>query len=262
MPNPPSPLHSRVSIHSPPPRRFDAVICDIDGCLGPESTDPLDAKVLVQIAEHNARAIRDLDRPVLTVCSGRPQPFAEAMCRFLANATLPCVAENGVWLYDPRDNRFLIDPAITPAHRAAVRDATMWIEDQLLPKGVIIQPGKTASISLWHADTAYLLSLLPLLRETFAARGWPFRVSNTVAWINCDLAHVSKASGIRRLMESTGLTRERLAGIGDQMSDMAIRESVAFFGCPANADPALAARADYVSPQREAHGVLDILARL
>lgn len=46
------------------------------------------------------------------------------------------------------------------------------------------------------------------------------------------------------------------------MSDMAIRESVAFFGCPANADPALAASADYVSAQREAHGVLDILARL
>ena len=243
-------------------RRFDAVICDIDGCLGPESTEPLDAKVLVRIAEHNARAIRDLDRPVLTVCSGRPQPFAEAMCRFLANSTLPCVAENGVWLYDPRDNRFLIHPAITPAHRAAVRDATMWIEDVLLPKGVIIQPGKTASISLWHPDTPYLLSLLPLLRETFAARGWPFRVSNTVAWINCDLDHVSKASGIRRLIEITGLARERLAGIGDQMSDLAIRDSVAFFGCPANADPALARKADYVSPHREAHGVLDILARL
>lgn len=254
------PIHSLVPTSAT--RRFDAVICDIDGCLGPESAAPLDAALLSRIAEHNIAAITKGDRPVLTVCSGRPQPFAEAMCRFLSNTTLPCVAENGVWVYDPRDNRFLIDPAITSDDRQAVHEATVWIERELLPRGVIIQPGKTASISLWHPDTAFLMSLLPLLRDTFAQHSWPFRVSNTVAWINCDLTHVSKASGIRRLIDITGLSRERLAGIGDQLSDMAIRESVAFFGCPSNADPKLAARADFVSREPEARGVLDILGRL
>lgn len=243
-------------------RRYDAVICDIDGCLGPESHAPLDAERLAWIARHNERAVRAGDRAVLTVCSGRPQPFAEAMCRVLANDLVPCVAENGVWVYDPKGNRFLLDPAILPEHLGAVRGASEWVERELCPRGVVIQPGKTASISLWHEDRAFLMGLMAGIRERFASEGWPLRVSSTVAWINCDLGHVSKASGIRRLVELTGFSRERLAGIGDQMSDMSIRESVAYFGCPANADAGLRVHADYVSAHEEIAGVIDILERV
>jgi hydroxymethylpyrimidine pyrophosphatase-like HAD family hydrolase len=127
---------------------------------------------------------------------------------------------------------------------------------------VIIQPGKSASVSLWHSDTSALMAFKPLIEETFAREGWNLRVSSTVAWINCDLRHVSKASGIRRFQDRTGLRRERLAGIGDTMGDMAIREHVAFFACPANAHPDLKSHADYVSPLAEAAGVVDILTRL
>lgn len=243
-------------------RRFDAVICDIDGCLGPESSAPLDAAALGKIAEHNRRAIVDGDRPVVTVCSGRPQPFAEAICRFISNDSVPCVAENGVWLYDPRDNLYMRDPAITPDHLQAVRDATAWVESDLIPKGVVMQPGKSASISLWHADTELLRSMMPGLRSEFERHSWPFRVSMTVAWINCDLAHVSKASGIARLIERTGLKKERLAGIGDTVSDRAIAENVGFFACPSNAEAGLRATASFVSEHREVDGVLDILSRL
>lgn len=243
-------------------RAFDAIICDIDGCLGPESAAPMDALALAGVAKHNQLARERGDRPAVTLCSGRPQPYAEAICRLIGNTTLPCVAEMGVWLYDPRDNRFLIDPGIRAEHLAAVREATGWIERDLVPKGLVIQPGKTASISLWHPDTKFLMSHAGVLVETFARRGWPLRVSNTVAWINCDLAHVSKDTGIKRLTTMTGLTRERLAGIGDTLGDLAIRRAVAWFACPSNAAEELKAQADYVSPKPEIEGVLDILARV
>jgi len=243
-------------------RRFDAVICDIDGCLGPESSAPFNAEALTRIAQHNRRAITDGDRPVVTVCSGRPQPFAEAVCRFIANDAVPCVAENGVWLYDPRENVYLRDPAITAQHLDAVARATAWIEEHLIPTGVVMQPGKSASMSLWHADTPHLRSLMPKLESVFRENSWPFRVSMTVAWINCDLAHISKATGIARLIARTGLRKERFAGIGDTLSDRAIAENVGFFACPANAEAPLRAIAGFVSDQREADGVLDILSRL
>lgn len=239
------------------------MICDIDGCLGPESAAPLDAARLLRVAEHNRRAIEVGDRPVVTLCSGRPQPFAEAMCRFLANSSLPCVAENGVWIFDPRDNRFLMDPSITGEHLGFVREATRWIEGELVPRGVVIQPGKSASISLWHPDTGLLKrEVMPTVRARFEREGWRLRVSATVAWINCDLEHVSKGTGIDRLVGMTGLARGRLAGIGDSPSDLAIRERVAYFGCPSNAAAELAARSDYVSPLPEVGGVLDILERV
>jgi len=243
-------------------RRFDAVVCDIDGCLGPESAAPVDAESLARLAAHNRAAITRTDRPLVTLCSGRPLPYAEAIARMIHNDALPVVCENGVWLWDPRDNTFHRDPAITPSDQHAVAEATRWIEQELGPERVVIQPGKSASISIWHPDTAFLFGLIPMIRATIADRSWPFRVSTTVAWINIDLAHVSKSTGLRRLIERTHLRKERLAGIGDSASDLAMLEHCAFFACPANAAPEARARANYISPRREIEGVLDILEQL
>jgi hydroxymethylpyrimidine pyrophosphatase-like HAD family hydrolase len=136
------------------------------------------------------------------------------------------------------------------------------VDRELGPRGVVMQPGKVASISLYHRDPAYLRSLEPLVREEFARRDWPLRVSMTWLYINCDLAFVSKSTGLDRLVRTTGLRRERLAGIGDTPGDAAIAEHVEWFACPANADERLKERADYVSPKPEAAGVLDILDHL
>ena len=78
-------------------------------------------------------------------------------------------------------------------------------------------------------------------------------------WINCDLQHVSKASGVDRCYAATGLSRERVAGIGDTLSDVAIAERVGFFGCPSNAVEGLRARAHLVATRAGGHGVLEIL---
>jgi len=242
------------------------IISDIDGCLGPESHAPMRVEMLARVAAVNraSEAGWDVagDRPIVTLCSGRPQPYAEAMCRVLHNTRVPVVAEMGVWLYDPRDNRFIMDPAITAEHVEMVGAAQAWIQREFGGMGVVVQPGKTASISIWHPETARLMELKPRLVEAFAREGWGLRVSSTVAWINCDLAHVSKATGIARMMAMMGFSREKAAGIGDTMGDMAIREKVAFFACPSNADERLKAHADYVSPFEEIEGVLDILDRV
>jgi hydroxymethylpyrimidine pyrophosphatase-like HAD family hydrolase len=245
-----------------PARRFDAVFCDIDGCLGPESHEPMDARALARLADHNRRALDLRDLPVVTLCSGRPQPFVEALCRFIANTSIPCVCENGVWVYDPRNQGFFRDPAITSDHLAWVRDATIYLERDWIPKGLVIQPGKAASISLWHPDTPTLRAALPLLERRFADEGWRFRLSMTVAWINCDLAHVSKGTGINRVLAMTDLDPTRCAGIGDSLSDLAIADRVALFAIPANADPRLKPHAAYVAHAHEIAGVFEILDHL
>lgn len=246
----------------PTNRRFDAVICDIDGCLAPESSGPFNVEALAKISEHNRLAQERADRPVLTVCSGRPEPFAEAMCRLLNNRTVPGIAENGAWLFHPAINGWDLDPAITPEHLRAVGDAAEWVRRELGPRGVTMQPGKIASVSLYHPDTAFLRTLESPVREEFRRRGWPLRVSMTWLYINCDLTHVSKGTALDRFVASTGLRRERLAGIGDTPGDRAIREHVAWFACPANADSEIKKLADYVSVLDEALGVCDILSQL
>jgi len=243
-------------------RRFDAIICDIDGCLCPEDSGPMDAAALTTIAEHNRLAQSLGDRPVLTLCSGRPQPFVEAICRLIGNATLPCVAENGVWIYHPASNRYEMDPRITPDHLDLVNEAWRWIDGRFGSEGVVAQPGKAAAISLFHADTAFLRSIVPKIQAHFKGRAWPMRVSMTWLYINCDLSFVSKASALDRLMEQTGLTRDRCAGIGDTPADLAIADRVARFACPANAHEQIRQRADLVATRPEAAGVVEIIGQI
>jgi hydroxymethylpyrimidine pyrophosphatase-like HAD family hydrolase len=215
---------------SAPDSRFDAVICDIDGCLLPETSDPMDAGALTRVAAHNRMAHERRDRPLVTLCSGRPEPFVEAIARLIGVRTLPCIAENGVWLYLPEPHIYEMDPAITPDHLAAVEQARAWVRRELGPIGVVMQPGKTASISLYHPDTDLLMGLIPRIREAFASENWPLRLSTTWYYINCDLEHVTKATALDRLIARAGLDPARLAGIGDTESDHAIADRVAHFG--------------------------------
>jgi len=106
------------------------------------------------------------------------------------------------------------------------------------------------------------MSLMPVIAQISQSNAWPIRVSRTVRWINLDLAHVSKATGIARLIARSGLKKDRLAGVGDSLSDLAIAERVAFFACPSNADEKLKPHAHYVSELEEIEGVLDIVDKL
>ncbi len=240
---------------------LDAIICDIDGCLGPESTDPMDISGLEWIRKWNLSAQSE-GLPRLTLCSGRPLPFVEALCRVICNTTLPAICENGVWLFDPASNGFWRDPAITAADIHAVHAATEWIEADFGPRGVVIQPGKAASMSLWHPEVNVLKRMVPVLQDRFARERWAFRVSMTVAWINCDLSHISKATGLRRFVERTGLHKERMIGIGDSASDLVMKEHVRAFACPANATAEVREASDVISREHEINGVCEILSMI
>lgn len=251
-----------------PLRQYDLVICDIDGCLVSESQKAMDVASLSWIAEYNRLAVERGDRPIVTVCSGRPQPFAEAMCRLIGNMLVPCVCEMGAWVYHPGTNEYELDPGITQEHLSAVQEASAWARRELGPKGVTQQPGKNASVTLYHPDVQYLRSLEQPVREEYAKRGWPLRVSMTWYYINCDLEHVSKGSGLDRMLRkmSVGggakIDRSRLAGIGDTIGDKCIADRVGFFACPSNAHPAIKEHAHHIASQPEAVGVVEILKRL
>ena len=242
--------------------KYDLVICDIDGCLSPESHAVMNGPALSKIAEHNRRAVEDRDRPIVTLCSGRPIGFVECLCRLLHNTLIPCIGENGVWIWRPTDNTFECDSTITEEHLEMVHEARKLLRTLYQTAGVIQQPGKSASIALYHPDTEYLRSIQPTIAEEFQKRNWPIRVSMTWLYINCDLQHVNKGTAIDRLLKETKIAPERTAGIGDTMGDRFIADRVSWFGCPANAEAEIKTFASYESPHQEIEGVLDILQQL
>ena len=242
--------------------KFDLIICDIDGCLSPESHAAINLTALAQVADHNRMAIENRDRPIVTLCSGRPIGFVECLCRSIQNTSIPCIGENGVWIWRPQDNSFECDSAISDEHLEIVHESRKLLRLLFQAKGVVQQPGKTASVALYHPDANYLRSIVSLIREEFHKRDWPLRVSMTWFFINCDLEHVNKGTAIDRLLVETGIDAARTAGIGDTMGDRFIADRVSWFGCPANADDEIKKRATCISSHREVDGVLDLISQM
>ena len=242
--------------------KYDLVICDIDGCLSPESHAPINIAGLSKIAEHNRLAIQDCDRPVVTLCSGRPIGFVECLCRLIQNTLIPCIGENGVWLWRPNDNSFECDPAITDQHLEVVHEARKLLRSLFQAKrgdsatgevsigGVVPSRYRFSPVNRVHdcrrvsetglADPSFDDVALHQLRPSARQQG------------DCD----------RSTADSNGNTTERIAGIGDTMGDRFIAERVSWFGCPANAEAEIKKAATYVSPHDEVEGVLDLLDRL
>lgn len=239
-----------------------AILCDVDGCLSPEAIGQASAGALAAIAKHNHRARTEGDRPLLTLCTGRPLPFADAIARMVGALDLPIVCEAGAFLLDPATYTWELDPSLTPDYLAALAEMRAWIERSF--PAVYFEQGKVAALTLFHPDGPAALErdVMPGVQERVDRQGLPFRVAMTWTCINVEPAGVSKATGIDRFMRRTGLKPTQLAGIGDTMSDLAIRERVRFFACPANAKPELKPHADYVSEFDEVFGVLDILEHM
>ena len=240
------------------------MICDVDGCLSPESAGAFDFGALRAIRRHNDLAYQRGDRPVLTPCTGRPLPFAEAMARLLGNRSVPLIAENGVWLYWPGRNTYDRDPRITPEHARLIHQLSEWIDARYAARGVVQQPGKAASVSLYHDDTSVLHDIVDEIRGEIGERAWPLRVSMTWLYINIDFDFIDKGTAIDRLLDALDLkdAKPRLAGVGDTQSDLKIRSRVGWFACPSNAKDEVKAQADYVATEPEAKGVVEIINRI
>lgn len=252
------------SPYGSPNRRFDVVFCDVDGCISPEPSGPADVPALARLAENNARAVRDRDRPVIVPCTGRPQPFCEAVCKILGHLDgLPAICEHGGWLYWFERHHWVREPTVTRHDLDVVHAMEAWVREELEPQGCYLELGKHLSVTVLHEDMGFLLAeVRPRVEAKIAAEAWPLRVGTTWTCINATLTHVSKATGIRRAIEACGLDPARTAGIGDTMGDLAIREAVAWFGCPANAEAELKPHADAVSSSDITHGVIELLGMM
>ncbi|MEL7473454.1 MAG: HAD hydrolase family protein, partial [Planctomycetota bacterium] len=129
--------------------------------------------------------------------------------------------------------------------------------------GCTLQLGKSAGITIFHESVDHLrASVMPRFQAACDEHGWDLRLSMTWTCINADLSFMSKANGIRRLIDRLGVRKDELLGIGDTMSDLAIRQEVGRFACPSNAAEELKPHADDLAEAPEARGVLEILNTL
>ena len=240
------------------------IISDIDGCISPEESVAWDLAAFARFAQlcRDAGDGKTTVAPV-TLCSGRPQPYVEALMKVL-DIRHPAVCENGAVVYSLHDNWPRYGAGITPEKIHGIRAVRAFLDDEVLPDfpDAVVQFGKEANLSVYSSRPEVFADIQARVEEFIAKQGGPALViSPTHFYLNLSLTGIDKGTTLRAMLADLGIAKEEAAGIGDTEGDIAIRDSVAFFACPANAKQAVKDLADYVSPYPDIHGLLDILER-
>lgn len=240
---------------------YRLIVSDVDGCIAPEESAAWDLAPFVRLAER-VRA-RQHEVP-FTLCTGRPQPYVEALMK-LFDVRVPAICESGAVLYSLTDNRSVYGPGVTEEKLDELLEIRHFVTSDLLKRypEAVHQFGKEAHLSLFSEDPARIPFLADEIAR-FASRyaDDPVEISASHFYLNVSLRGVTKGSALRRLMADLQVDPKSVATIGDTVGDLPLREESGFFACPANATAETKAHADYVSPHRDAHGVLDILSRI
>lgn len=238
------------------------IIADVDGCLAPEASVAWDLEPFVELARQVRRAADGRGpMPPMTLCTGRPQPYAEVLMKLL-DVRAPAICENGAIIYTLHDNRARYGPGVTEEKLLGLREVRRFIETQVLPAHpeTVLQFGKEAQLSVFSEQPALLQRIKSLVEDFAARRGGPELVVNTSHfYLNISLAGVDKGAALEMLLAQLGVTADHVAGIGDTVGDLPLREHVGFFACPSNAQPEIREVADYVSPRPDVRGILDII---
>jgi len=233
------------------------IVFDIDGVLTDGETRVLDLPLLEQLAAMNRAARQDATQPAVTICTGRPAPYVEALLQAI-DGHLPGIFENGAGLYVPDGYRFLAHPELGQnGHMKMVRQR---LEDTLVQSGqAYFQPGKEYTLTLFATDPAETGRLGEQTAAALASLQEHVDLVFSVSCLNLLPRGMNKGRGIEFLARYTGYRPDEMLGVGDSDVDEPFLAAVGYRAAPANANLAIKQLAHYVAPGATSAGVRDIL---
>jgi len=236
------------------------IVLDCDGVLSAGEAQPFDPQLLARLADLNRRARHGEPVPAVTLNTGRPSPYVEAVMQAI-DGRLPALYESGAGLYYPQPYRFERAPDFTPAHDAALQAIIRRVNEQFGPEGPVYwQPGKTVCHSLFARPPRTIDEFAPAVREIAAdVAADIIVVKQAKLALNIYPKTVNKGSGLRRLAAVTQIALSDMGGVGDTAGDIDFLRLVGSPAAPANATPDVRRVAAYVSPFAGAKGTADIL---
>ncbi len=236
------------------------VVVDIDGCLTPGEGAPWNFDLLRYVAELNQRARRG-DAPfAITLCTGRQQPYVEAMTQAI-DGYFPAIYENGAGLYFPQTYTFLEHPALTNEIRARRAEIKRVIQRELVARGIAqIQPGKEINLTLYPArEKLSLVEIAERARDALKNELDDFDLYASVSSVEILPPGIDKGAGVEWLANEIAIPLAEFGGIGDAPADLLFLKRVGYSAAPANATDDVKANVQFVSQYENARGVQEIV---
>ena len=240
------------------------VVSDVEGCVIPVGGGVWDHEALAALAAYNAAA-REGRLPPLTLCSGRPAQFVEAVGSAIG-LFVPAVCENGAVLFDPRDKttHLLFDESQRDLFARIAEVLRRRLE---APGWARVPRGKEICVTVVPAAGRWrdIRDLLEEVRAVLAGELGigPEAVNATYSSGAVDLtpAGVDKAGGVRHLLRLLEVEPHQVLAVGDGGNDLPMLELAGVSAAPSNARHEVAGVVDFLASQPEARGLVEILSR-
>ncbi|MGM0547085.1 MAG: HAD family hydrolase [Bacteroidota bacterium] len=223
-------------------------ITDLDGCISTPFQTP-DWDLLSQIRRLNEQSVHDMAVPSLSICSGRPFPYVEAVAQWLGIENHVVFESAGV--YELTTNEIRLLPAFDDEAAEQVHELKQWLHEEIVPlyDGLIIEFTKKMDAGIIHLDTNVIQDIYPKVLE-YVNENYPrFEVHDTDVSINIILAENNKRNGIRELCKILDLDPKEVAYIGDSSGDIPGLKTVGKPFAPRNAAEAVKEHAQVIDAE-------------
>lgn len=237
---------------------IEIIVADVDGCLSAGVGKPFDLDKFNRIQELNERSKAEEMIPALTVCSGRQQPYLEAMLQ-LINGYYPAIFENGGGLFDLQTLTVEWNSHFTQEKAKELQRMREMVETEYIDKyDLYLEVGKHTALGILGYDQDILRKVYRELRQIVVEREFELEVIFVHFAIDILVSGINKGTGVNMLSEKKNIPLTHIAAVGDSDGDSPLLNFSGFGFAPANASPKAKEAADYVSELNDIEAVMEI----
>lgn len=237
---------------------IELFVTDIDGCLGRPYV-PYDLDGLATLREYAVAAGQPGDhptRPALTICSGRPYPYVEALTQTL-RITTPVLFEAGAGQFDPVSAKTTWSPHWTDDLASTMEELRHWLVTECIPgTRLMLDHAKRTHAGVITPDEDEITELRPKVEQFVDANADGLHVFTTDNSVDIVPAGITKRHGLTWLADTLDVEMDEIAYIGDTNGDLEALAAVGTSFAPANAHEVVREQVDVVTDGRVLDGTL------
>ncbi|HKK26280.1 MAG TPA: HAD hydrolase family protein [Gracilimonas sp.] len=231
-------------------------ITDLDGCMAHPFISP-NWEAVTEIRELVLKGRNDKAIPSMTICSGRPFPYVEAVGQWLG-IEKPMLFESGAGIYDITINKITWNPHFNEEAKKAVDEIKEWLANTLIKnyEGTYPEFAKYTDAGLVNPDPSKIAMMHQEVLNYMDGKYPMFEVHATDVSVNIILKKANKGHGIKLLCDQLGLDLDEVAYIGDSSGDLPGLTIVGRSYAPVNAKKFVRDKVDLVTKETTV-GVLE-----
>ena len=128
------------------------IVLDVDGVLSQGEAQSFDLSLLERLADLNRRARQDHQVPAVTLNTGRPSSYVEAVMQAISGWQ-PALYESGAGMYFPHAYQFQTTHLLTTDQMDTLHEIVDAVDKRVVKRGQAYwQPGKTVCYTLFAQE--------------------------------------------------------------------------------------------------------------